>query len=102
MPPRSSGEISCHDKPRELFALNVSRPLNSERTWLRPRMTTPDGSAEKCDVSSVPAKRMTVMPGTRWRSEERRVGKECVSTCRSRWSPSHYTKNIYKDTTQKQ
>src|SRR3546814_19483651 len=22
-----------------------------------------------------------------WRSEERRVGKECVSTCRSRWSP---------------
>src|SRR3546814_11069215 len=24
------------------------------------------------------------------RSEERRVGTECVSTCRSRWSPSHY------------
>src|SRR3546814_5094293 len=23
------------------------------------------------------------------RSEERRVGKECVSTCRSRWSPEH-------------
>src|SRR3546814_6197319 len=26
---------------------------------------------------------------TDWRSEERRVGKECVSTCRSRWSPYH-------------
>src|SRR3546814_18594070 len=26
------------------------------------------------------------------RSEERRVGKEGVSTCRSRWSPSHYKK----------
>src|SRR3546814_17668477 len=25
----------------------------------------------------------------RVRSEERRVGKECVRTCRSRWSPSH-------------
>src|SRR3546814_4008581 len=25
----------------------------------------------------------------RSRSEERRVGKECVSTCRSRWSPYH-------------
>src|SRR3546814_7149706 len=25
----------------------------------------------------------------RLRSEERRVGKECVSTCRSRWSPYH-------------
>src|SRR3546814_15345491 len=26
------------------------------------------------------------------RSEERRVGKECVRTCRSRWSPYHYKK----------
>src|SRR3546814_14404339 len=26
------------------------------------------------------------------RSEERRVGKECVSTCRSRWSPHHSKK----------
>src|SRR3546814_18844162 len=37
------------------------------------------------------------------RSEERRVGNECVSTCRSRWSPCHkkkktdpYNKNIKK------
>src|SRR3546814_12536004 len=28
------------------------------------------------------------------RSEERRVGKECVSTCRSRWSPVHYKEKI--------
>src|SRR3546814_14440888 len=28
---------------------------------------------------------LTIFPQ---RSEERRVGKECVSTCRSRWSPS--------------
>src|SRR3546814_9133504 len=27
--------------------------------------------------------------GAAQRSEERRVGKECVSTCRSRWSPYH-------------
>src|SRR3546814_11230383 len=27
-----------------------------------------------------------------FRSEERRVGKEWVSTCRSRWSPHHYKK----------
>src|SRR3546814_15674292 len=37
--------------------------------------------------------RGTVMPywggGTFARSEERRVGNECVSTCRSRWSPYH-------------
>src|SRR3546814_13142388 len=35
------------------------------------------------------------------RSEERRVGKECVSTCRSRWSPYHKKKKI-KTTTKKQ
>src|SRR3546814_20338862 len=31
-----------------------------------------------------------------FRSEERRVGKECVSTCRYRWSPYHLTKKIEK------
>src|SRR3546814_19263525 len=30
-------------------------------------------------------------PGVR--SEERRVGKECVRTCRSRWSPHHHQNN---------
>src|SRR3546814_16366932 len=36
------------------------------------------------------------------RSEERRVGKECVSTCRSRWSPYHEKKknrNTWKNYT---
>src|SRR3546814_20048724 len=32
------------------------------------------------------------------RSEERRVGKECVSTCRSRWSPYHEKKKQTKIT----
>src|SRR3546814_11143333 len=32
------------------------------------------------------------------RSEARRVGKECVSTCRSRWSPTHYTQKQYPQT----
>src|SRR3546814_12552612 len=31
-------------------------------------------------------RRISILIG---RSEERRVGKECVSTCRSRWSPYH-------------
>src|SRR3546814_19246832 len=33
------------------------------------------------------------------RSEERRVGKECVSTCRSRWSTYHSKKKIIKSFT---
>src|SRR3546814_7446664 len=32
---------------------------------------------------------LLIPPGDAARSEERRVGKECVSTCRSRWSPYH-------------
>src|SRR3546814_3030537 len=37
-----------------------------------------------------PGPQMIVLPAGIWaRSEERRVGKECVSTCRSRWSPYH-------------
>src|SRR3546814_11882191 len=32
---------------------------------------------------------MTIGYFSQDRSEERRVGKECVSTCRSRWSPYH-------------
>src|SRR3546814_12621176 len=46
-------------------------------------------------ASSVISMRSTVvLPEPDGRSEERRVGKECVSTCRSRWSPYTYKKNI--------
>src|SRR3546814_13347285 len=38
------------------------------------------------------------MRGHTVRSEERRVGKECVSTCRSRWSPYHNKKKKRYDT----
>src|SRR3546814_11309685 len=34
-------------------------------------------------------RRRAEIAGMNDRSEERRVGKECVSTCRSRWSPYH-------------
>src|SRR3546814_18186744 len=37
--------------------------------------------------------------GEQYRSEERRVGKECVSTCRSRWSPYPYKKQNHHHTT---
>src|SRR3546814_5403402 len=34
-------------------------------------------------------RRLSGYAAVKLRSEERRVGKECVSTCRSRWSPYH-------------
>src|SRR3546814_1868652 len=38
---------------------------------------------------ALPSKMVRVLTVQHTRSEERRVGKECVSTCRSRWSPYH-------------
>src|SRR3546814_19184004 len=40
-------------------------------------------------LSDAPAQDSEAPQGGPGRSEERRVGKECVSTCRSRWSPYH-------------
>src|SRR3546814_14206042 len=45
-----------------------------------------------------PGRRTSRKPSKGVRSEERRVGKECVSTCRSRWSPYHYKKKKTKHT----
>src|SRR3546814_13951099 len=43
---------------------------------------------ERCRCFSILVTLVQATMSTR-RSEERRVGKECVSTCRSRWSPYH-------------
>src|SRR3546814_13344162 len=42
----------------------------------------------------LPCRNARGTPDPRPRSEERRVGNECVSTCRSRWSPTHSTNTI--------
>src|SRR3546814_21153351 len=39
--------------------------------------------------------RVVVQRALELRSEERRVGKEGVSTCSSRWSPVHYKKQVH-------
>src|SRR3546814_14424327 len=44
------------------------------------------------DVAATAMRAMFEMKKIVIRSEERRVGKECVSTCRYRWSPYHYKK----------
>src|SRR3546814_986162 len=45
------------------------------------------GVAVAHDEVERPAQQLGAFARRRARSEERRVGKECVSTCRSRWSP---------------
>src|SRR3546814_12168165 len=41
------------------------------------------------DEARKPGNEDDALPSPAERSEERRVGKECVSTCRSRWSPDN-------------
>src|SRR3546814_12468021 len=57
----------------------------------RTRHIALDASRPPRWVSSLQVRRYEQLPicVTGSRSEERRVGKECVSTCRSRWSPCH-------------
>src|SRR3546814_12593703 len=62
-----------------LFNLGRLPPISS-RTALRAAFAFTNGSEIAGVCSSA-------------RSEERRVGKECVSTCSSRWSPYHQKKN---------
>src|SRR3546814_15151719 len=45
------------------------------------------GNGGRIQMKILPKDKTTNTEGGR--SEERRVGKECVSTCRSRWSPVH-------------
>src|SRR3546814_17755214 len=57
-----------------------------------PPHRAPDTASSRCSRS---CRRGACFPPTRcWgSSDERRVGNECVSTCRSRWSPYDYKKN---------
>src|SRR3546814_12656329 len=93
---------------RLLYALSLDRRMGPV-SYVHPRFHTPTvaiiihatialalalgGSFAKLAVLSAAA-RLT-------RSEQRRVGHECVSTCRSRWSPYHSrTKKIANRLTQ--
>src|SRR3546814_366656 len=84
------------------FPLSVARPA---RAPTAPRMMVPTVRSPRPAISW-PARPPAIAPmivppvplshrlrywrrSPRRRTEERRVGKECVRTCRSRWSPDH-------------
>src|SRR3546814_19921605 len=69
-----------HGRPETIFATKLmvhTFPRTSELIWAEWPEFDLDGA-------------MWVIPSARMkRSDERRVGQECVSTCRYRWSPYH-------------
>src|SRR3546814_13308795 len=78
-PPKSQ----CGAKPMPRPA-----PISRSKAWTSPSANRP------CSKCCAPKPCPLPSPRPSSRSEERRVGKECVSTCRYRWSPDHYKKKI--------
>src|SRR3546814_13682261 len=87
-----NGEISFHDWADDAWVFFFSHPAD-----FTPVCTTEMGrTAQLADqfaarnTKPLGLSTDTAAEHRKWiadRSEERRVGKECVSTCRSRWSP---------------
>src|SRR3546814_133679 len=86
-------ECNTDSKASHFGCERFSKALDRELRWLCSERTSPS-------LIGVPSNRNASMSFTTGsfaaairyridRSEERRVGKECVSTCRSRWSPYH-------------
>src|SRR3546814_2404557 len=88
---KTAYEMRISDWSSDVCSSDLSEPRQGKRA--RPR------SSEKIEIAgSQPRQpdgrkqrphRQIFAIGDQMRSEERRVGKECVSTCRSRWSPYH-------------
>src|SRR3546814_18909173 len=73
------------DEGKHRFDITGAQP--GRRTWRRRRVAE---AWRIADAGHVADDRQITDPRHRGRrSEERRVGKECVSTCRSRWSQYH-------------
>src|SRR3546814_1977046 len=92
------GGTFCFFKQKTAYEMRISdwssdvcsSDLDPRKNTSRPH---PGASHPQCGTTGLatPQRSFPACPDTRKRrrSEERRVGKECVSTCRSRWSPYH-------------
>src|SRR3546814_11776235 len=77
----------CSSDLRRRFAPSFHDVLTSTTANSSPP-SRPTTSTSRTDPARHRATRIS-------RSDERRVGKECVRTCRSRCSPYHYKQNMY-------
>src|SRR3546814_12987118 len=65
--------------PEAVKQERLARFMETQARLSAAKLEAKIGSVQRCLVDAIDGER----------SEERRVGKECVSTCRSRWSPYH-------------
>src|SRR3546814_18031810 len=83
-----NGEPLPHDKAIGMISLLLLGGLDTVVNFLSFMMIYLARNPDK--VAELQGNDIKLLRGVEeLRSEERRVGKECVSTCRSRWSPDH-------------
>src|SRR3546814_12913961 len=79
--------------PEDLLGLRTQGPARSPRLLCQSQLGQVLQAAKQERTvpasTQVPRDAVQIDHAITRRSEERRVGKECVSTCRSRWSPYH-------------
>src|SRR3546814_18753640 len=94
---RSMDEFGAEDRTTMQHVVLVSStyddgnlPDNAQDLWDELESEAPDLAGMRYAVLSLGDSSYEFFCAAgKQRSEERRVGKECVSTCRSRWSPAH-------------
>src|SRR3546814_7744633 len=89
-----SSDLVTADKSGVTIGYDTAAPidLSGSITGIHTSIAIASGPAH--GTASIAGDVVTYTPASGYygadsRSEERRVGKECVSTCRSRWSPYH-------------
>src|SRR3546814_8885424 len=80
-----SSDVCSSDLPRAAAPIGIQASITAPTR--ADRLSPKEKSDAQDDLRQPPRRRRGKVH--RLRSEERRVGKECVSTCRSRWSPYH-------------
>src|SRR3546814_9895626 len=80
---KTAYEMRMSDWSSDVCSSDLRSPGTWSRSWLWRLCRSWPGLASSAPRCAGPPGALDA------RSEERRVGKECVSTCRSRWSPYH-------------
>src|SRR3546814_3596702 len=81
---KTAYEMRISDWSSDVCSSDLRTPRSRAASAAKTRLRKPSSGRARVQTRSTHLSVTSVK-----RSEERRVGKECVSTCRSRWSPYH-------------
>src|SRR3546814_1368654 len=86
---KTAYEMRISDWSSDVCSSDLPRLVGADADQRQDARADDRADAECDEVRPAQRPHQRLLPLPPFRSEERRVGKECVITCRSRWSPSH-------------